>query len=112
MFFKFRQNNSGGSFDVDADRGIAHTVIIEARDHLEANVFAQDVGLYWDGCDSGRDCSCCGDRWYPTSAGDGTDAPEVYGQPVRMGPHDPKSWQNGFVHYLDGRIEPFCDTVK
>lgn len=59
-WYKFHQNNSGGKF-----REPAVEVWIEALDHKHANQRAQDVAnIYFDGCESGRDCSCCGDRWH------------------------------------------------
>ncbi len=64
MFYHFSQNNSGGSFTFDAKRGITHHVIIEAKDDAHANERAESIGLYFDGCDDGPDCPCCGDRWY------------------------------------------------
>jgi hypothetical protein len=78
-FFTYYQNNSGGGFDYDEDRGIAHYVIVEADDADEANKLAESHGLYFDGCDDGRDCDCCGDRWYRASDHNASDLPEVYG---------------------------------
>ena len=58
MFYKFRQNNSGGYFDG------YHNVIIEASDAVEANRFAEQSGyVYFD--DRGDCVDCCGYRWYP-----------------------------------------------
>jgi hypothetical protein len=79
MFYSFGQNNSGGSFQSDKN-GLTHWVIIEADCADEANSKAEDLGIYFNGCDNDRDCSCCGDRWYPVSKGDGTKKPEVYGK--------------------------------
>lgn len=61
-FFEFNQNNSGGSFITDSN--LCHRLFIEANDANEANTIAENLGCYWDGCESGNDCSCCGDRWY------------------------------------------------
>lgn len=60
-FYEFNQNNSGGSFEVN-DK-VCHRVIIEATDATEANYLAERLGIYFNGCDRGMDCSCCGDRW-------------------------------------------------
>lgn len=77
-FFTFNQNNSGGSFT-----GPACYVIIEARDPDDANRLAERAGLYFNGCDAGIDCSCCGDRWWPIYHTDkGDDKPSIYGDPV------------------------------
>lgn len=63
-FYEFSQNNSGGSFDVD-DK-VCHRLFIEASSAREAQEIAEELGCYWDGVDSGSDCPCCGDRWYPS----------------------------------------------
>jgi len=62
-WYKFDQNNSGGSFHSDED--VAQYVFIEAYSAKEANQIAEGVGIYFDGCRDGMDCDCCGDRWYP-----------------------------------------------
>ena len=77
-FFHFSQNNSGGSFDINET--VAHHVIIEAHSAKEANARAVDIGIYFNGCDTGADCTCCGDRW-STAWGDGEATPLLYGNP-------------------------------
>ena len=62
MFYEIQQNNTGGSFDTD-DK-LCHRLIIEADNKQEANDIAENLGCYWNGVDEGKDCSCCGDRWY------------------------------------------------
>lgn len=102
MFFHFNQNNSGGSFDIDED--VAHNVIIEARDAHEANQKAESIGIYFNGVDDGRDCECCGDRWY-SAWGEGNAEPLIYGEPPEKHtdiftlPGEPLC----HVYYLDGR---------
>ena len=76
-FYEFSQNNSGGRFT-----GPAMWVLVEANDHDEANSIAENNGVYFDGCDTGSDCDCCGDRWYRAYRDEGTDVPKLYGQPV------------------------------
>lgn len=103
-FFSFDQNNSGGSFVKDDSAGISEYVIIEANDSQHANRRAEDIGLYFNGCDTGNDCECCGDRWYQVSDSDATEVPESYGKPIetakkRMGR------KNVHVHYLDGTFK-------
>lgn len=61
MFYEFDQNNSGGRFIVN-DK-VTVSVFIEADSPEEANQKAQDIGIYFFGTDSGKDCECCGDRW-------------------------------------------------
>lgn len=70
MFFEFDQNNSGGIFTRPA-----HSVWIEADSADEANKLAEENGLYFNGCDDGLDCDCCGDRWYPCTGQDGKEIP-------------------------------------
>lgn len=59
-FFTYRQNNSGGSFVNDANKGISIVVVVEAYDKHHSNLRAQQIGLYFGG---DGDCPCCGDRW-------------------------------------------------
>jgi hypothetical protein len=68
MLYEFRQNNSGGSFT-----GPAEIVFVEADSADEANNIALLNGLYFGGVRNGRDCPCCGDRWYPVCDGDQID---------------------------------------
>lgn len=114
-FFTFNQNNSGGSFSFDANRGISHYVIIEAESAEDANVRAESAGLYFNGCDEGMDCKCCGDRWYPTYD-KGDKVPSIYGTPITK-PFDVytlwmKDKPEGFVHYKNGKIKPFTLKLK
>jgi len=104
-FFTFRQNNSGGNFVHDEKRGIGYAVCVEARDKKDACHLAEDIGLYFNGCDSGIDCSCCGDRW--SDWVDGEKTPGLYGQPIKG------SWGiPSYVHYLDGRVVAFDEEGK
>lgn len=120
MFYNFRQNNSGGVFEFDEKSGISASVIIEAPNPDVANVKAEFKGLYFDGCDKGIDCSCCGDRWYPLyEKEEGDEVPSVYGIPVEnlkkgfdFKNGEISKWMKDgvpdvFVHYEDGRIEGF-----
>lgn len=74
-FYTFRQNNSGGRFHLDALRGQGVMTFVEAPDAKTANEIALDHGIYFDGCQVGWDCPCCGDRWYEQD--DDDDATEV-----------------------------------
>ena len=64
QFYVLTQNNSGGSFVTD-DK-LCHRLIIEASSEKEVISIAEDLGCYWNGCNEGMDCPCCGDRWYPS----------------------------------------------
>lgn len=61
-FYEISQNNSGGSFDTDEK--VCHRLFIEAKSVEQAIEIAENLGCYWNGCENGMDCSCCGDRWY------------------------------------------------
>lgn len=77
-YFTFRQNNSGGSFDVDENVGV--TVVIQAKDAFDANRRAKKIGIYFGGR---GDCPCCGDRWYSLGEDEkGDDVPSQYGTPI------------------------------
>jgi hypothetical protein len=100
-FFCFNQNNSGGTYD----RGdnVSEYVIVEANDAAHANDRAEAIGIYFDGVEDGRDCPCCGNRWYRMYDGEGEDVPTVYGEPVSQG-----DWTGQcIVHYIDGRKERY-----
>lgn len=93
-FYTYRQNNSGGIFDQDENVDVV--VVIEAESFAEANFTAQSIGIYFDGCEKGFDCDCCGDRWSDHwDEDDATDRPELYGDPI-------EEQTNWIVHYLDG----------
>lgn len=103
-FYTFSQNNSGGSFVVDEEAGIAETVIIEAHSAADANSRAERIGIYFDGVTSGLDCECCGDRWTKNySYDDCYDVPSYYGTPIEN--LEPSWYRNRFfIHMLDGSI--------
>ena len=106
-FYEFGQNNTGGPFDVDDQ--VCHFVIIEALSANDANRRAEDIGIYFDGCDDGRDCVCCGDRWSRAWSNDGDDEPKIYGKP-------PEQYNDMWcaegevycrVYYMDGMIKEY-----
>ncbi len=61
-WYEFDQNNSGGFFEMND--AVSIKVFIQSENAAGAIQKAEDVGIYFDGCESGRDCDCCGDRWY------------------------------------------------
>ncbi len=110
-FFHYNQNNSGGSFAVTET--LTHHVVIEAENASEADEKLCDLGGYFNGVESGSDCSCCGDRWYPAWKDDGKPEPMVYGEKAseylasnKFGAWMPEG-RNIVVHYADGRAEWF-----
>lgn len=111
-FFEFSQNNSGGSFD-----GFARFVFIQARNADDANARAEKLGLYFDGCENGIDCDCCGDRWSRVYDEDGVAEEElrVYyrGKMVLVSEFDVQHTEQERrggeidlfrVYYADGRV--------
>lgn len=63
FLYEYGQNNSGGHHHVD--KTVSVLVYVEAKDAEEADRAAQyKAGIYFNGCDEGNDCPCCGDRWY------------------------------------------------
>ena len=80
-WFTFSQNNSGGTFSVN-DK-VDAWVFIQARTPDEANNLAERIGIYFNGCASGYDCGCCGDRWSSQWRDEkGEDIPTKYGEPL------------------------------
>jgi hypothetical protein len=104
-FYTYRQNNSGGRFI-----GPALYVIVEANSRNVANAIAEDNGLYFNGCETGEDCSCCGDRWRSDWV-DPKDKPEIYGESVEEALKKDRLFREEFqdkptamVIYLNGTI--------
>lgn len=56
QFYEFRQNNSGGYFDVN--KNVSTLVVIEATSEQDAIDRLQPLIE-----DQSPSCSCCGDRW-------------------------------------------------
>lgn len=98
-YFEFTQNNTGGSFDIDDERGIGPRVWIAADDAGHANYRAQRIGLYWDGVSAGMDCPCCGDRWYEQFSDDNGEPSPSPNQDYDFRWHD-----TVYVHERDGQI--------
>lgn len=108
MFYTFMQNNSGGYFRIN-DR-VTLYVIVEANNKDQANSLAESLGIYFDGCDDGFDCPCCGDRWYPAGKYiDSTDAPMIYDETPEQYQDDfiEKGTPYCYVYLLDGRKVTF-----
>lgn len=109
MFYHFRQNNSGGSFVTDDTVGVGKHVVVEAKNATEANDLFLLIGTeisiypltYFYGCSNGRDCSCCGDRWYPVYEA-GTKKPTLHGMTIKKYQKEYKDIV--YVHYKNGKI--------
>jgi hypothetical protein len=112
-FFCFSQNNPGGHFDINEN--VAHYVIIEAYSPEDANSRAEDIGIYFNGCDNGTDCSCCGDRWGEQwYKEEGDDVPLIYED-------SPEKYEDMFtkegqpichVYYIDGSKTTYRKPTK
>lgn len=106
MFYVFDQNNSGGHFIRDEQFGIGDYVIIEAIALEEAISRAEEIGIYFNGVELGRDCECCGDRWYVPYDEEAPDTPMIYERPVE----EFEGWSVGavaYVHYRQGFIKRY-----
>jgi len=68
FWYLYRQNNSGGTFIKPAV-----VVYIQAPDADQADIAAEDYGLYFDG---DGDCPTCGNRWHRAGTEDGE--PELF----------------------------------
>jgi len=97
-YYTYVQNNSGGSFVKEPENGIDWYVIIEAINSIQANAIAENIGIYFDGCRDGIDCSCCGDRWYVCDESDGKEFPKIFGEIVN------DTHSNYYIHFIDGNI--------
>lgn len=80
MFYTFIQNNPGGTFTRTKD--LNNIVIIESSSFREAIDIAESKGVYFNGCNLGIDCDCCGDRWSVPYMEEGTNVPTYYSQPL------------------------------
>lgn len=113
LFFKYDQNNSGGSFYYDDNLG--ENVLVEAHSPGEADQIAEGLGIYFDGC---GDCPCCGRRWSEAGGWSQESKPDGYSvfataeeaiakhapDPAGEFSHDRRGSQL-VIHYLDGRRE-------
>ena len=111
-WFLYRQNNSGGLFE--RTENIRNLVFIEAVDGESANLYAESIGIYFNGCKSGRDCSCCGDRWYPVwDDSDGITIEQVRGYIESYAKFNSKGFADyisAILHYADGRKKDILFT--
>ena len=103
-FYCFSQNNSGGFFINDDDKGICEYVIIEAESGDDANERAEKIGLYFDGVLDGEDCDCCGDRWYRAYDEEGEYTPMLDNNSI----YDAIAGvyrKGAYIHYIDKPME-------
>lgn len=125
-WYEYRQNNSGGHFAYSD--GVSNFVLIEASSVDKANSKAESIGIYFNGCDEGIDCDCCGDRWYEEyeamtefttysfrKGGYGaTTHADVRGYAQALADND--TWVRGkpavIVYFADGSVERFTKGVE
>ena len=103
-FYAYIQNNTGGFFKIEGEKGICQVVIIEAESSEKANDRAESIGLYFDGAWCGTDCPCCGDRWTEVQESEGYDAPSVFGESIDL-VENVKWLDYAYIHYLNGDIK-------
>jgi hypothetical protein len=111
-FFMWSQNNSGGHFHVDED--LTWRVVIQADTYGEAEYKALNLGVYYNGCDDDRDCSCCGDRWYEgQELGDDQLKDDTLVEHLQKYA-DEYGWEDPsiIIHYLDGTKGTITRAVK
>lgn len=80
-WWELRQNNSYGRFEPPCIH-----LVIEACSPEHARDRALSAGAYFDGVAAGKDCGCCGDRWYAPS-GNGDPVAMISGQPAAQYKH-------------------------
>lgn len=100
-------------YDTNPFRGISRYVIIEANSAEAANDRAIALGIYFYGVDSGEDCECCGDRWFPVEAQEGSDSPMLDGCGVVIkAAAAPDRAYAGYIHYAAGAVKAFGDVIQ
>lgn len=81
-FYSYHQSNPGGNFDSNQPREL----FIEAKSGQEADDRASKYHVYFNGCEDGIDCNCCGDRWYSNAnswSDHGSETPILHGYEIR-----------------------------
>ena len=100
-FYIFDQNNSGGYWD----KVLGYVVIIEAETPEKANEKAEEIGIYFDGVESGEDCECCGDRWCEVDEYDAIE-PENLAKELEDIKQRQKDWElSSTIRYANGEIK-------
>lgn len=107
-WYTFIQNNSYGRFHYKPEEGIGYAVIVEATSAAHANERAEQIGLYFNGIRDGRDCACCGDRWYTVYTDAGEEFPMIYNtkvRPIKEGEKPLKDWGiDAYMHKINGEF--------
>ena len=104
MFYKYSQNNSGGSFDIDDTLTIV--MIFEADSSSEADNLAIEKGIYFNGCEEGLDCDCCGDRWYDANYCEELSENDIEGTYSKRWVEKGQAYCRVFMK--DGTVKEYC----
>lgn len=103
-FWTITQNNSGGYFDHDAEKGIGYAICVEAIDKADAE---RRLRAVIENYPESGDCPCCGARWSIYFWEDeGDDQPKLYDEPLKGGWGVPS-----YCHYLNGSIVAFGEVA-
>lgn len=105
VFVNFTQNNSGGYFIIDEEKGIGHYIVVEGINLENIKRRFEEITE-----DFSEYCSCCGERWCSYIVDeDLTPNPTIYGKDAKRYVEE---YGDGFlkecfvfVHYIDGSIE-------
>lgn len=105
-YYTFSQNNSGGYFVKDEEKGVCEYLIIQATSVKNAIEKMESIGDsvsgFWNYCD------CCGERWSTwIDESDGYEEPMIYGEIVYDEMHKEMFRSMAPVHYLDGTFKNF-----
>jgi hypothetical protein len=78
-WYRYRQNNSGGFHRGPKYVYVQAPSYVEANNRVELGVIQGDGWeMYFDGCEAGMDCDCCGDRWFRMAEWDENSDYSVY----------------------------------
>lgn len=104
-WYRFSQNNSGGKFLIDPLTGVGRFVFVEAPTLETAIAYFKQLSPDITKHDfvEGRDCSCCGDRWF-------SDDPTIVDFPCIPYAHRPVHFPEPcYEHPMKG---PFSQTTN
>lgn len=95
--FIFDQNYSQGDCKTIPERGINKFVIIQAYNANDANLKAEEIGLYFDGVYNGIDKPTDGDRWFEVEDDNWLD---IFG-------HNNNTWvtNDNYFHFMDNTFK-------
>lgn len=106
VFAHFTQNNSGGYFLINEEKGIGHHIIVEGLDINDVRRRVEEITE-----DFSENCSCCGERWDTLIWQDElTSSPNIYMKPIQEYLNETNLYIKDiyvFVHYIDGTIEKY-----